>query len=233
MLHYLIQIPANFALVLGSILVFFAPFIAAFWWRNRQKISEVKPHFNQFMEQFFLSPESNVMIIFWAAGEAIAWFVLPEFLLFLMVFMKVRHKFDLLKYDIIGTLIGTTIAVIWHAPEALLTKLPYVYPSMFTQVRDWFSHYGVLGLFFQPFSGVPFKVFNSLALDFHFFIPLFIFVALIARISRYFIAYEVTKAIYPFIHTFVRKHYAILLIVAIFVFTLLLMAVSHTYGHSS
>ncbi len=230
MVDYLLSLASNFVLVFVSITLFFAPFVLIFWWRNRKDIAAVKPHFNQFAEKFFMSRESNWLIVMWAIGEAVIWFVLPEFLLFLMVFMKVRHKFDLLKYDIIGTVIGTTIAIIWHAPASFLVQLPFVHQEMIDKVTMWFTDHGILGLFFQPFSGVPFKVFNHLALDFNFFIPLFIIVAVIARMARYFIAYEITVAIYPLVHKFVRKHYAILFVVAILVFTMLLMRVSQIYG---
>lgn len=105
-----------------------------------------------------MSRESNLLITAWAAAEAFIWFVLPEFLLFLIIFMKVRHKFDLLKYDVIGTVIGTIIGIIWHAPADFLVKLPFIHQGMIDQVHVWFHQWGVWGLFFQPFSGVPFKV---------------------------------------------------------------------------
>lgn len=226
---YLVALLQNYVLVFVSIAVFFAPFVFIFWWRNRQDIRAVKPHINQFAEQFFMSKESNFLIMTWAAAEAFIWFVLPEFLLFLIIFMKVRHKFDLLKYDLIGTAIGTTIAILWHAPASFLLQLPFVYQRMLDQVHTWFNDWGIWGLFFQPFSGVPFKVFNHLAWDYGFFIPIFIVVAIVARMVRYFIAYEITLAIYPFIHKYVRKHYVILFLVAVLVFTMLLMRVSQIY----
>lgn len=227
--EYFLSLIQNYVFVFVAVALFFAPFVLVFWWRNRKSIKKVKPHFNQFAEKFFMSKESNALIVTWAAAEAFMWFVLPEFLLFLIIFMKVRHKFDLLKYDLIGTAIGTVIGILWHAPASFLTQLPFVYQGMLDQVTGWFDEWGIWGLFFQPFSGVPFKVFNHLALDYGFFIPLFILVAIIARMTRYFVAYEITKAIYPFVHKFVRKHYGILFCVAILIFTMLLMRVSQIY----
>ncbi len=228
--EYFISLIFNFLFVFMAIILFFMPFVTMFWWRNRRAIAAKRPRFNQFVEQFFMSPESNALIVVWAAAEAFIWFVLPEFLLFLIMFMKVRHKFDLLKYDIIGTIIGATIGILWHAPPSFLVQLPFVHEAMIVQVQTWFSEWGIWGLFFQPFSGVPFKVFNHLSLDFDFFIPLLILVAVVARMARYFVAYEITKALYPFLHTFVRKHYAILFVIAVLVFTMLLMRVSHIYA---
>lgn len=216
-------------MVLSSISFFFAPFVFVFWFRRRSEIAGKNPHFNYFMEKFFLSKESNFLVMTWAAAEAIAWFVIPEFLLVLVIFMKVRRKMELVVYDIIGTAIGTVVAVWLHFSNTTLLSLPYIYQTMLTNVEEWYTQYGVLGIFFQPFSGVPYKVFNALALDHAFFIPLFIILAIVARMIRYLIVYEVTKAIYPFLHHFVRKHYLILFIFATFVFTVLLMKVSLLY----
>lgn len=230
MVDYLFSLIGNFFLVFVSISAFFIPFVLIFWWRHRRAIAAKKPSFNQFVEQFFMSKESNVLIASWAAAEAFIWFVLPEFLLFLVIFMKVRHKFDLLKFDIIGTVIGTVIGILWHAPTEFLLKLPFVYQNMLDQVHTWFSEWGMWGVFFQPFSGVPFKVFNHQALDFGFFIPFFIVLAVLARMLRYFVAYEITRALFPFLHSFVRKHYGILFILAVLIFTMLLMRVSQIYA---
>lgn len=230
MVDYAIHFVENFCFVFGSMVLFFVPFVVVFYLRRRREINEAKPHFNFFMEKFFASRESNYLVLAWAVCEAVFWFIIPEFLLFLMIFMKVKHKINLLKYDIIGTLIGTVIGLWWHASQATLVRIPYVFEGMIDQTRLWYDQHGVLGLIFQPFSGVPYKVFTNLALDYHFFIPLFIVIAVVARISRYVIAYELTKALYPLLHRFVRRHYAVLFVLGIAIFTGLLMKVSYTYG---
>lgn len=220
----------NFSIVFVSIFLFFLPFVTVFWYRRRDEIAGKRPHFNYFMEKFFHSRESNALIAMWAAAEAVIWFVIPEFLLILIMFMKVRRKIELVKYDILGTVIGTIVAITLHLPEKTLLSVPYIYQGMITHVHQWFSAYGIWGIFFQSFSGVPYKVFNALALDYRFFIPFFIILAVLARMIRYLIIYEMTKALYPFVHRFVRKHYAILFIVATVIFTVLLMKVSNTYA---
>lgn len=229
MADFIISYVLNFLLVFISIGAFFAPFVAVFWWRRREHIRQNTPHFNYFMEKFFLSRESNALVLMWAAAEAVVWFVIPEFLLILIMFMKVQRKAQLVIYDVIGTVIGTVIAISLHLQDGMLLKLPYVYQGMISNVSDWFGEHGMLGIFFQPFSGVPYKVFNAQALDFGFFIPAFIILAVIARMLRYLIVYEVTKALYPFVHKYVRKHYAILFVLATAIFTALLMKVSYSY----
>lgn len=220
----------NFFVIFASISLFFAPFVLIFYIRRRSHIDEARPHFNYFMEQFFRSRESNALVVVWAAAEALVWFVIPEFLLILLIFMKVQRKRELVMYDIIGTIIGTIIAISLHLQPALLVELPYVYERMIGLVQGWYEQWGMLGIFFQPFSGVPYKVFNAVAGDFHFFIPVFLVLAVIARMIRYVIVYEITKAIYPFVHHYVRKHYGYLFVAAIAIFTILLLQVSSHYS---
>lgn len=230
MAAFLLSYLENFAVLFASMVLFFAPFVAVFAWRSRSSIRESKPHFNYFMERFFASPESDALVFFWAAGEAVVWFIIPEFLLILLIFMKVKRKFDLVKYDIVGTVVGTLIALWWRLPRSSFIHLPYIRPRMLAQVDTWYRQHGSMGLAFQPFSGVPYKVFNHEAAGFHFFIPLFILVAIVARMVRYVVAYEVTKALYPALHPFVRKHYGWLFVVAIGIFTFLLLHVVAMYS---
>jgi membrane protein YqaA with SNARE-associated domain len=209
---------------------FFTPFVTVFWWRNREAIKEMKPHFNYFMERFFLSHESDALVFLWAAAEAIAWFIIPEFLLFLVIFMRIHRKFALLKYDLLGTAFGSVVAIYWRLPQKTFLRLPYIRPRMISQVKIWYHQHGVWGLLNQPFSGVPYKVFTHEAKSYHFFIPAFLIIAIMARMVRYVVVYEATKAGYPLIHPFVRRHYAWLFIIATLIFTALLIHVVQLYG---
>jgi membrane protein YqaA with SNARE-associated domain len=230
MVAYPLAFLQNFVLIFSSIVLFMLPFVAVFAIRNREQIFATRPRFNYFMERFFLSPESNALILVWAACEAIWWFIIPEFLLFLLIFMKIHRKFDLVKYDLIGTVIGTVIVFCWRLPNDVFEHLPYVRPKMLEHVHGWYDQLGIWGLVHQPFSGVPYKVFTHEAVDYHFFIPLFILVAVVARMVRYLVVYEATKALYPLLHKFVRRHYAILFVVACLVFTGLLVRVVRIYS---
>ena len=214
-----------FAAVLLAISLFFAPFIGYFWWSNRKVIAEAGPHFNYFMERFFVSRQADLLVLLWAFSEALIWFVIPEFLLFLVIFMRVDRKFDLIKYDLIGTIAGTIIGFFFRIPERIFVHLPFVRPKMLDQVNSWYDQNGIYGLLHQPFSGVPYKVFVHQAEYYHFSLIVFIVLAVVVRMFRYFIAYEVTKAAYPLFHRFVRRHYAVLFLVAIALFTLLLRRV--------
>lgn len=230
MVAFLVRYITNFMVLFAAMALFFAPFVGLFAWRNRANLKEYRPHFNYFMERFFLSPESDALVFAWAAAEAVVWFIIPEFLLILLIFMKIKRKFDLVKYDILGTIVGTLIALWWRLPTAAFIHLPYVRPRMLKQVDTWYGQHGIFGLLYQPFSGVPYKVFNHEAAAYHFFIPLFLFVAIVARMLRYIVTYEATKALYPALHPFVRKHYGWLFVVAIAIFTFLLLHVVQVYS---
>jgi membrane protein YqaA with SNARE-associated domain len=219
----------SYALIVGSITLFFTPF---YWLYTRQHpdTDKQRPGFSLRIEHFFGSRQANYLVFFWALGEAVVWFVIPEFLLLLVIFMRIKRKRELLYYDIYGTAAGTLIALLIHLPHSAIDKLPYIQPGMIAQVQAWYAQHGVFGLLFQPFSGVPYKVFTHLAGDYHFFIPLFLLVAIAARISRYFFFYVFFATIYPVLHKYVYRNYFKLVLIAIFIFTLLLLRVNQVYG---
>lgn len=220
----------NFAVIFVSMVAFFVPFVAVFAYRNREDMRGKNPHFNYFMERFFGSREANALIFAWAAAEALFWFIIPEFLLILLIFMRIQRKFDLIKYDVLGTIVGTIIGLIWRLSDASFLQVPYIRPRMLEQVTAWYNEHGILGLFYQPFSGVPYKVFIHQAAQYEFFIVWFLVIAIVARMARYVIIYEATKALFPVVHPFVRKHYGWLFVLAIAIFTFLLLHVVHVYA---
>jgi membrane protein YqaA with SNARE-associated domain len=224
-----IKVVANYALVQTCIILFMAPFYY-FYRRKYVPDGEVKVGLNRHFELFFSSKYANWLIFFWALGEALIWFVIPEFLLILLIFMRVKRKRELLFYDIYGTAAGTLIAFVLHTPERLVDKLPYIQPAMIRQVRSWFDTQGIFGLIHQPFSGVPYKVFTHLAPNYHFFFITFLIFAILVRISRYYFAYVLLSSIYPVLHKYVYRNYVILFLVATFIFSVLLLRVYSEFG---
>lgn len=224
---YIWVIIQNYIVIQLSILAFFAPFYLAYLSRHK-KFNGNKLTLSEHLERFFVSREANYLVFTWAALEAIIWFVIPEFLLLLIVFLRVKNKILLLKYDILGTLVGTLLAFV-IAPTHM-SNIPYVQPNMIKQVQVWYTHLGILGLLFQPFSGVPYKVFTLTADQFHFFLPLFLLFAVLVRISRYFFFYFLFVNLYPFLHRFVYKNYVPLFLIASFIFTIALLKIYNIYG---
>jgi membrane protein YqaA with SNARE-associated domain len=221
----------NYVIVQLGIILFMAPFYLRYHLKTyTDKALEPSVTIGQRLENFFSSKQANWLIFAWAAGEALFWFVIPEFLLLLLVFMRIRRKKELLFYDIYGTVAGTIIALALHIPQTAIAHLPYIQPAMITQTQQWYDSYGIFGLIFQPFSGVPFKVFTHLAADYRFFIPFFIIFAVVVRISRYFFAYAIFNALYPLLHKYVYRHYIMLGFIATVIFSILLYRVYSSYA---
>jgi membrane protein YqaA with SNARE-associated domain len=225
----ILLVTANYLLVQACIILFMAPFYY-FYWRTHVKGGEVKVDLNRHLELFFSSKYANWLIFFWAMGEALIWFVIPEFLLILLIFMRVKRKRELLFYDIYGTATGTLIAFVVHIPERFVDKLPYIQPAMVGQVKQWFNTQGIFGLIHQPFSGVPYKVFTHLAPHYHFFFLAFLVFAILVRISRYYFAYVLLSSIYPILHKYVYRNYIKLFLIATFIFSILLLEVYSEFG---
>jgi membrane protein YqaA with SNARE-associated domain len=204
-----------------------APFFVLYW---RSHKIETSPSLSQRLEYFFASKYANWLVFFWAFGEALVWFVIPEFLLLLMVFMRISRKRQLLLYDIYGTAAGTLVALLIHLPEKSLAALPYIQPKMIVQVHGWYDRLGIGALVFQPFSGVPYKVFTHVAAEYGFFLPLFLIFAVMVRISRYYIGYTLFTLAYPALHKHVYRNYVPLFFIATAIFSLMLFKVYRSYA---
>lgn len=217
----------NFFIITLSIILFITPFFIWYWIKHKNSLGKID--LNLYLEYFFSSKQANWLIFAWAASEALFWFVIPEFLLLLVVFMRIRNKKQMLVYDIAGTVAGTILALVIRLQESTIAKLPYIQPGMISQTKTWYSEKGLLGLMHQPFSGVPYKVFTHLAWQYDFFIPWFIVLAVIVRIFRYLVAYGLFISLYPKMHKLIKNNYIPLALGAILVFSILLYNTYNLY----
>src|SRR5262245_30085349 len=96
MLTVIVALVLNFALVLAAIVLFMAPFYALYRRHHQPANTEEPLSFNRHLEYFFTSKYANWLIFFWAMSEAIVWFVIPEFVLLLLIFMRIHRKRELL-----------------------------------------------------------------------------------------------------------------------------------------
>lgn len=208
-------------------------FAAPFYWlylRRHYREKKIKVGINRHLELFFSSKYATYLVYFWAVGEALIWFVIPEFLLLLLIFMRIKDKLKLLYADILGTVTGTLIAWVIHVQPEVITRMPYITDNMVAQTQLWYQNHGIFALIYQPFSGVPFKVFTHLASDYHLFVVGYLLFAVLVRISRYAVAYGVLTGMYNTLHTYIYRNYIKLFFIASFVFTLLLLKVVMVYG---
>ena len=172
----------------------------------------------------------NYMVFWWAFFEASVWFVIPEFLLLLIIFLRVKNKKRLLIYDVWGTLCGTFFAfLLFHFSSFEVSQAPYIYENMIKQTSVWYQDLGVLGLVFQPFSGVPYKVFIALAQTYNINIIIFTVFAVAVRLSRYWFVYIVLTSIYPLVHKRILNNYLAIFFLSCAVFSFCLLSVTHVY----
>lgn len=218
----------NYIIILLSIVIFISPFFVIYALKHKQSISGIS--FNYYLEKFFSSEQSNWLIFTWAASEALFWFVIPEFLLLLVVFMRIRRKRQMLLYDISGTVVGTIFALLLRLPDNIIVKFPYIQEKMISQTKSWYDEQGLFGLVHQPFSGVPYKVFTNVAWQYKYSLILFIIYAVIVRLFRYLIAYGLFISLYPKLHKLVRNNYLYLALGAIFIFSILLLKTYRIYS---
>ena len=227
-----VEIILNYLFIQSSILLFALPFYWAFK-KGAFPNEPVKILLdNDHIEQFLSSKATNLMVFLWAAAEAIFWYIIPEFLLLLIVFLRVKRKVSLLVYDILGTVFGTIVGLtVVRFANFNVAHVPYITQNMVEQVRAWYQAAGVLALIMQPFSGVPYKVFVFNA---HFLSVnplLFILFAVAVRIARYYIFYVIFTGLYPFLHRLISRNYLPILLISCFVFSTLFLKVYHSYGH--
>lgn len=224
------QVIVNYVFMQASILLFFAPFIVGYLLTHKEVSLKHIP-FNAFAENFLASGWASALIFFWALGEALIWFVIPEFLLLLIIFLKIKNKTRLLVYDLLGTTIGTIIGLlVVPIVHINLLAIPYITQGMIQQVATWYRTFGVFALFFQPFSGVPYKVFVLTVGSYPISPVVFTVLAIIVRIGRYAIFYFIFEGIYPLLHRFVSKNYVPIFILSCFVFSIIFLKVYHSYG---
>lgn len=218
----------NFIFITTSIVFFIMPFFVWYWLNHKESFNKIG--FNHYLENFFSSKQANWLVFFWAAGEALIWFVIPEFLLLMVIFMRVHKKRVMLLFDLAGTVAGTIVAYIIRMPQDAIAGLPYIQEKMVTQTVTWYNDMGILGLANQPFSGVPYKVFTHLAWQYEFSIVLFMVVAVTVRMIRYLVAYGLFVALYPRLHKIVYRNYVALALVAIAIFSILLLKAYNAYS---
>jgi hypothetical protein len=220
----------NFLLILVSILVFISPF---YYLYKRKNTGSIKSHgISREIEGFAQSQQANYLVFFWALADGLFWFVIPEFLLLLLIFMRIRRKGNLLIYNLFGTIAGTILAYVINLPAHLLQQLPYIQPSMIQQCAVWFENSGIFALAHLPFSGVPYKVFVNLAPNYSILFATFIVAAVLARVAIYYVFYFLLDMIYPLLHRYVYRNYVYLFFVAVFIFTLIFMRVYNSYDAS-
>lgn len=229
-MSYFFEVIKNYLFIQFSLLFFIAPFYLAYKYTHPE-IKFKHLALNKHIEDFLSSPQADYLVFTWALMEAVFWYIIPEFLLLLLVFLRVKSRPRLLLYDILGTFIGTitgiALSTFSHINPATML---YVNQHMVDQVQLWYHALGPLALLFQPFSGIPYKVFVLSIHSFNLNLIWFVVIAFVVRIARYFIFYSIFTGLYPFLHRIISRNYARVFVVSCFIFSVVLLNIYHSYG---
>jgi membrane protein YqaA with SNARE-associated domain len=119
-------------------------------------------------ERWSASTSAGGLLFAWAAGEATVWPILPDFLLIPLVVGEPRRAVRLLARSIAGMALGGSCLYLFafRQPAAavrLLRHLPMVHAGAINRARRDLAAQELAAFLFQPFTGVPFKVWALLA----------------------------------------------------------------------
>lgn len=147
----------------------------------------------------------------WAVAEATFWFVAPDFILGVMLAFAPRAWKRLLAAALVGSLIGGVVSFAlnslyptWMA--SVLSVTPFVQPTMIAFVEDVYNRHHYLGVLFQAFSFMQFKIWTHLAV-LHGFNPLIYFtLVMVSRAVRFGAVSLVAKSVGEKIGHLLRTH---------------------------
>jgi membrane protein YqaA with SNARE-associated domain len=98
----------------------------------------------------------------WAFAEALAWPVVPDFILFPLVLAAPARMFPLVVAAVMGSATGGLVAYVLGSTglgTTLLGAAPLVTDPMVAEASRELAGRGAAGLLAQPLSGIPYKAF--------------------------------------------------------------------------
>ncbi len=193
-----LSLPVHVAFVTGSALLLFAPFVGVWAWRTGTPVvrGETPGERSRKLDEAFRAFCDSTALLWllgaWAALEATIWFIIPEFPLLLTLFLRrTKAKWPILVAYIAGSILGASVAygagAVWGT--GWLEPVPYLTAPMLGQADVWLTCLGPAGLSFQPYSGVPVKVFGATAHGAGLSLWSFVVYGLFVRFQRYGLVY--------------------------------------------
>ena len=119
-------------------------------------------------ERFASSLPGTGLMFTWAFAEAIAWPIIPDFLLVLMVAGNRQRFYVPLTAAIVGSALGGIAIFLfayWAPDQALhyLQHLPLIRDAQIQTAARRLEDHGAVALLLQPWSGTAFKVWGVMA----------------------------------------------------------------------
>jgi membrane protein YqaA with SNARE-associated domain len=109
---------------------------------------------------------SFAVAFLWAVAEATIWPIMPDAVLVPLVLARPAAWWRLVVAAALGTAVGGSLSYALGRSQpgrAAVERLPLVRPAMVEAVDRWLTREGARGVWRQPATGVPFKVFARLA----------------------------------------------------------------------
>jgi membrane protein YqaA with SNARE-associated domain len=114
-------------------------------------------------QDFAQSAKGDKLLALWSFMEAIVWFIFPDFLLFPLVLLAPEKATRRIVIAMTTSILGAIVMVLLLVTVPLevtnlIFKLPFTHQAMLLKIdalAQSYSHWSVL---FQPFSGIPAKV---------------------------------------------------------------------------
>jgi 1-acyl-sn-glycerol-3-phosphate acyltransferase len=124
----------------------------------------------------------------WAVAEATIWPIMPDAVLVPLVLARPNSWWRLVVAAALGTSAGGAVSYAVgrrHPGRAAIERLPLVRTAMVDAVDRWLEGEGLRGVWRQPATGVPFKVFARRAGALELPLGQFLFWAVAARSARF------------------------------------------------
>jgi membrane protein YqaA with SNARE-associated domain len=103
------------------------------------------------------------VLAIWSFSEAICWFILPDFLLLPLAVLAPDKTRRLIVTAWISSVLGTLVLWLMMSQlpahqASLIFALPFTHEGMLPKIQTLADLYGDGSAMFQPFSGIPAKV---------------------------------------------------------------------------
>lgn len=133
---------------------------------------------------------SNLIAFGWGLAEATVFFIVPDVYIGYRGLKSARAALLASAWAIGGAFVGGLIMYAWSSHNAtatldLVRHVPAVTPSVIRTAQNGYGQHGVWALFAGMVYGVPYKVYAVLAHSRHIAFPMFMFVSILARASRF------------------------------------------------
>lgn len=109
---------------------------------------------------------TRLAVLLWAVAEGTFWPIMPDAILVPLALRRPASWWQLVTAAALGTATGGAVSYVLgrRRPEReRVSRLPLVRPAMVAAAADWLMHEGARGVWRQPATGIPFKVFARLA----------------------------------------------------------------------